>query len=121
MRGLLRLCQRSLNPNRSRTINQTRSFLLRMKLLLSLKFLLKVKLQLSNPATDAVSEFQHAISAQPVFPQITTPATMPETTQTPIAPINKAPAPPWPNHNRNRAPYLLPRCKHPCTLLSLSR
>ena len=44
-------------------------------------------------STDAVSEFQHAIPAQPVFPQITTPATMPESTQTPPAPITKAPAP----------------------------
>jgi hypothetical protein len=30
---------------------------------------------------------------QPVFPQINTPVTMPETTQTPTAPVNKAPAP----------------------------
>ncbi len=33
-------------------------------------------------------------SAEPVFPQTTTPAIMPETTQTPTAPVNKAPAPP---------------------------
>src|SRR5207244_12336537 len=33
-------------------------------------------------------------STESVFPQITTPATMPETTQTQIAPITKAPAPP---------------------------
>jgi hypothetical protein len=32
--------------------------------------------------------------AEPVFPQTTTPAIMPETTQTPTAPVNKAPAPP---------------------------
>jgi len=44
--------------------------------------------------TDFVSDFQPAIPAQPVFPQITTPATMPETTQTPPAPIAKTPAPP---------------------------
>ncbi len=44
-------------------------------------------------STDAVSEFQHAIPAQPVFPQITTPATMPEITQTQPAPITKAPTP----------------------------
>ena len=44
-------------------------------------------------STDAVSEFQNAIPAQPVFPQTTIPATMPETTQTPPAPITKAPAP----------------------------
>jgi tetratricopeptide (TPR) repeat protein len=42
----------------------------------------------------SVSEFQPPIPAQPVFPQTTTPATMPETTQTPPAPIAKAPAPP---------------------------
>src|SRR5205807_9455809 len=35
-----------------------------------------------------------AIPVQPVFPQPTIPATMPETTQTPPAPIAKAPAPP---------------------------
>ncbi len=33
-------------------------------------------------------------SPEPVFPQTTTPAIMPETTQTPTAPVNKAPAPP---------------------------
>jgi Flp pilus assembly protein TadD len=45
-------------------------------------------------STDAVSEFQHAIPAQPVFPQTTTPVTMPESTQTQPVPIAKAPAPP---------------------------
>jgi len=35
-----------------------------------------------------------AASAEPVFSQTTTPAIMPETTQTPTAPANKAPAPP---------------------------
>jgi Flp pilus assembly protein TadD len=45
-------------------------------------------------STEAVSEFQHAIPDQPVFPETTIPATMPETTQTPPAPIAKAPAPP---------------------------
>jgi Flp pilus assembly protein TadD len=49
---------------------------------------------LSEPATEPASDFPSAISSEPVFPQITTPATMPETTQTPIAPIHKAPAPP---------------------------
>jgi hypothetical protein len=44
--------------------------------------------------TESVSDFPSAISTEPVFPQITTPATMPETTQTPTAPISKAPAPP---------------------------
>ena len=33
-------------------------------------------------------------AAEPVSPQTTTPAIMPETTQTPTAPVNKAPAPP---------------------------
>ncbi len=49
---------------------------------------------LSEPATESVYDFPSAISSEPVFPQITTPATMPETTHTPIAPIHKAPAPP---------------------------
>jgi hypothetical protein len=35
-----------------------------------------------------------AASTEPIFPQTTTPAIMPETTQTPTAPANKAPAPP---------------------------
>ncbi len=43
---------------------------------------------------ERVSDFPSAVSTEPVFPQITTPATMPETTQTPIAPITKAPVPP---------------------------
>jgi hypothetical protein len=44
-------------------------------------------------ATEPVSDFPSADSTEPVFPPITTPETMPETTQTPIAPISKAPAP----------------------------
>jgi len=44
--------------------------------------------------TEPASDFPSAAFTEPVFPQITTPATMPETTQTPIAPITKAPAPP---------------------------
>jgi Flp pilus assembly protein TadD len=44
--------------------------------------------------TEPVSDFPNADFTEPVFPQITTPATMPETTQTPIAPVTKAPAPP---------------------------
>jgi len=44
--------------------------------------------------TESVSDFQPAIPAKPVSLQITTPATMPETTQTPPAPIAKVPAPP---------------------------
>ena len=35
-----------------------------------------------------------AASVEPIFPQTTTPAIMPETTQIPTAPVNKAPAPP---------------------------
>ena len=45
-------------------------------------------------STESMYDFPSAIPTEPVFPQITTPATMPETTQTPIAPIHKAPAPP---------------------------
>jgi hypothetical protein len=44
--------------------------------------------------TEPVSDVPVIDSTEPVFPQITTPATMPETTQTPIAPVTKAPAPP---------------------------
>jgi hypothetical protein len=42
---------------------------------------------------EPISDFATLTSSEPVFPQTTTPATMPETTQTPIAPVNKAPAP----------------------------
>lgn len=49
-----------------------------------------------EPITESVYDFPSAFPPEPVFPQITTPATMPETTQTPIAPIHKAPAPPVP-------------------------
>jgi hypothetical protein len=49
---------------------------------------------ISEATTESVSDFPSAISTEAVFPQITTPATMPETTQTPTAPISKAPAPP---------------------------
>jgi Flp pilus assembly protein TadD len=47
---------------------------------------------------ERVSDFQPppVIPAPPVFPQPTIPATMPETTQTPPAPIAKVPAPPVP-------------------------
>jgi len=48
----------------------------------------------SDFQTEPVPDFPSADSTEPVFPQITTPATMPETTQTPIAPVTKAPAPP---------------------------
>ena len=47
-----------------------------------------------EPTTESVYDFPSAFPNEPVFSQITTPATMPETTQTPIAPIHKAPAPP---------------------------
>jgi len=40
------------------------------------------------------SDLPRVASEESVFPQTTTPATMPETTQTPTAPVNKAPAPP---------------------------
>jgi len=40
------------------------------------------------------SDPPRAASEEPVFPQTTTPAIMPETTQIPTAPVNKAPAPP---------------------------
>jgi len=50
-----------------------------------------------SPAAEAtiepISDFASAPFSDPVFPKTTTPATMPETTQTPIAPVNKAPAP----------------------------
>jgi len=50
-----------------------------------------------SPAAEAtiepISDFASAPSSEPVFPQTTTTANMPETTQTPIAPVNKAPAP----------------------------
>ena len=49
---------------------------------------------LGEATTESVSDFPSAISTEPVFPQTTTPATMPETTQTPTAPISKAPVPP---------------------------
>src|SRR5437870_9968954 len=49
---------------------------------------------LGEATTESVSDFPNAISTEPVFPQTTTPATMPETTQTPTAPITKAPATP---------------------------
>src|SRR5262245_9833439 len=54
------------------------------------------------PVSEAVAEHASDIQApppvpvQPVFPQPTIPATMTETTQTPPAPIAKAPAPPVP-------------------------
>jgi hypothetical protein len=52
----------------------------------------------SDAFAEHPSDFQPppAIPAQPVFPQPTIPATMPETTQTPPAPIAKVPAPPVP-------------------------
>jgi Flp pilus assembly protein TadD len=51
-----------------------------------------------SPVAEAVTtpapDTQAAISAEPEFPQTTTPATMPEPTQTPPAPITKPPAAP---------------------------
>jgi hypothetical protein len=49
---------------------------------------------LARAATFPSDSPPRAASAEPVFPQTTTPAIMPETTQTPTAPANKAPAPP---------------------------
>jgi Flp pilus assembly protein TadD len=70
---------------------------------------------LSEPATESVYDFPSAISSEPAFPQITThnharnnPNSNRSNTQ--------SPAPPVASHN-----HLLPRCKHPCSLLSLSR
>ena len=52
----------------------------------------------SEVVTESKSDFQAppAVPVPPVFPKPTTPATMPETTQTQPAPIAKAPAPPVP-------------------------
>jgi tetratricopeptide (TPR) repeat protein len=45
-------------------------------------------------AATSTSDSPTAASAESAFPQTTTSAIMPETTQTPTAPVNKAPAPP---------------------------
>jgi Flp pilus assembly protein TadD len=47
-----------------------------------------------KPATALAPGIQAAISAEPEFPRTTTPATMPDPTQTPPAPITKPPAAP---------------------------
>jgi Flp pilus assembly protein TadD len=47
-----------------------------------------------EPTAESAYDFPSAFPTEPVFPQTTTPATMPETTHTPTAPVNKAPAPP---------------------------
>jgi Flp pilus assembly protein TadD len=49
---------------------------------------------LARAATFPCDSPPRAASAEPIVPQTTTPAIMPETTQTPTAPANKAPAPP---------------------------
>ena len=49
---------------------------------------------LARAATFSSDSPPRAASAEPILPQKTTPAIMPETTQTPTAPVNKAPAPP---------------------------
>jgi len=49
---------------------------------------------LARAATFLSDSPPRAASAEPILPQTTTPAIMPETTQTPTAPVNKAPAPP---------------------------
>jgi tetratricopeptide (TPR) repeat protein len=59
-------------------------------------------IQREAPVSDVIaerafdSEPSSTTSVQPVFPKTTIPATMPETTQTPPAPITKAAAPPVP-------------------------
>jgi Flp pilus assembly protein TadD len=49
---------------------------------------------LARAATFPSDSPPRAASAEPILPQTTTPAIMPETTQTPTAPVNQAPAPP---------------------------
>lgn len=49
---------------------------------------------LARAATLPSDSPRRAASAEPILPQTTTPAIMPETTQTPTAPVNQAPAPP---------------------------
>jgi Flp pilus assembly protein TadD len=47
-----------------------------------------------EPIIEPLSEFPiPVVVPEPIFPQITTPVTMPEITQTPAVPVNKAPAP----------------------------
>ena len=46
----------------------------------------------AQAVTKSVSDFPYAISSEPVFPQTITPASVPETTQIAIAPVNKPPA-----------------------------
>jgi Flp pilus assembly protein TadD len=53
-----------------------------------------VSAPIAEAAAEFVSESPTVASAEPVFSQTTTPAIMPETTQTPTVPVNKAPAPP---------------------------
>jgi Flp pilus assembly protein TadD len=48
----------------------------------------------AEAATTLASDIQAAISAEPEFPKTTTPATMPEPTQIPPAPLTKPPAAP---------------------------
>ncbi len=53
-----------------------------------------IQSSVSENVTDPTPDKQNAISAEPEFPSTTTPATMPETAQTPPAPVNKPPAAP---------------------------
>ncbi len=46
----------------------------------------------AEAVTECASDCPNAISPEPVFPQTTPPATMPEPTQMPTAPVNKPPA-----------------------------
>jgi hypothetical protein len=48
-----------------------------------------IKSSAAKAVTESASNLPAAISTKPVFPQTTTPATMPETTEIPTAPANK--------------------------------
>ena len=48
-----------------------------------------IKSSVAEAVTEPASNLPAAISTEPVFPQTTTPATMPETTEIPTAPANK--------------------------------
>jgi Flp pilus assembly protein TadD len=64
--------------------------------------------ELVSSANQSPVEETPAIFPEPVFPQITTPATMTETSQTPAAPITKAPAPPVPKPQPQSQPQAQP-------------
>ncbi len=56
------------------------------------------KSPVAEPVTAPAPDIQAAISAEREFPQTTTPATMPEPTQTPPAPVTKPPVAPMTKH-----------------------